>query len=151
MNFVRNAIARTAVTALATLTLPALAFAQGDWNKLDVIKSGALQIRATQLSQGNVKAQADVDECYARVMRPSIGYSRDVENCITKDFALTLLLAAGYEKSGQKDQANALDTAMRRRVSGVFLFFGIPQDQAGSFVAMLRDNAMQAIAQNEKK
>ena len=42
--------------------------AQSNWDKLEVIKKAAIEIRTLQKSQGNSKALAEIDECFGRIL-----------------------------------------------------------------------------------
>lgn len=121
--------------------------------KIKTIKAAAIEIRGIQKQQGNLKALAHIDECYSRVMRPSARYNREVEACLAKDFVIASVTAMFYSQlSPESRKANNLDPKrthdeMRRRLSGVFIFFGVPNDEAASFGKLLVENALQAVAQ----
>jgi hypothetical protein len=113
--------------------------AQSNWNKLEVVKKAAIEIRTIQKSQGNSKALAEIDECYGRILRPSNSYSPAVEACLTKDFLISTTMFAYYMQQSQVEKAQASQEGMRRRIASVFLFFGI-QNDAPAFGKMLVDN-----------
>jgi hypothetical protein len=113
--------------------------AQSNWNKLDVVKRAAIEIRSLQKSQGNSKALAEIDECYGRTLRPSSGYGPAVEACLTKDFVISTTMFAYYMQQSQDEKAKALADGMRRRIASAFLFFGI-QNDAPAFGKLLVDN-----------
>ena len=113
--------------------------AQSNWNKLEVVKKAAIEIRALQKSQGNSKALAEIDECYGRILRPSNSYSPAVEACLTKDFVISTTTFAYYMQQSQEEKAKAFADGMRRRIASTFLFFGI-QNDAPAFGNLLTNN-----------
>lgn len=125
-------------------------------SKMETIKAAALEIRSIQKQQGNLKAQVHIDECYAKVMRPSVAYGRDIEVCLAKDFVVASISAAFYSQlSPEGRKANNLDPKrtldeMHRRLGGTFMFFGVPRDEAADFGKLLVENALQAIQANEQ-
>jgi hypothetical protein len=120
-------------------------------SKMETIKAAAIEIRSIQKQQGNLIALSHIDECYAKVMRPSISYSKEVDACLTKDFVVATISAAFYSQlSPEGRKANNLDAKrtldeMRRRLGGTFIFFGVPGEEAAAFGKLLVENALQAI------
>ena len=113
--------------------------AQSNWNKLDVIKKAAIEIRTIQKSQGNSKALAELDECYGRILRPSNSYSPAVEACLTKDFVVSTTTFAFYMQLSQQEKAKGFADGMRRRIASTFIFFGV-QNDAPAFGKLLVEN-----------
>jgi hypothetical protein len=125
-------------------------------SKMETIKAAAIEIRGIQKQQGNLTALSHVDECYAKVMRPSISYGKEVDVCLTKDFVVASISAAVYSqlppearKANNLDAKRTLDE-MRRRLGGAFVFFSVPGEEAAAFGKLLRDNALQAIQATEQ-
>lgn len=148
---------RAAIFSAAILAIPFPAVADSTWNKIEVIKAAAIEIRGVQKMNGNLKALAEIDQCYSRVLRPSFKYNQDVEACLAKDFTIASITAAFYSQlSPEGQKANNLDPKrtldeMRRRLSATFLFFGIPVNEAAAFGKLLSESALQAIQAVEEK
>jgi hypothetical protein len=125
-------------------------------DKVATIKAAAIEIRRIQKQEGNLKALANVDECYGRVMRPSVSYGREVETCLAKDYVVASLTAAFYSQlSAEGRKANNLDPKrtldeLRRRLIAAFTFFGISGDEAAAFGKLLHENALQALQATEQ-
>jgi hypothetical protein len=117
---------------------------QGTWDKIDVMKRAAIEIRALQKSQGNSKALADIDECYGRVMRPSVSYNPAVEACLTKDFVISTTTFAYYMQQSQPEKAKPIIEGMRRRIAATFIFFGL-QNEAPAYGKLLVDNVARMV------
>jgi hypothetical protein len=124
--------------------------------RVATIKAAALEVRSIQKQQGNLNALANIDECYGRVMRPSVSYGREVEICLAKDYVVASLSAAFYSQlSAEGRKANNLDPKrtlddLRRRLVATFMFFGISGDEAAEFGKLLHENALQAIQATEQ-
>ena len=125
-------------------------------DRVATIKAAAIEIRGIQKQEGNLKALANIDECYGRVMRPGVSYGREVEICLTKDYVVASLTAAFYSQlSAEGRKANNLDPKrtldeMRRRLVATFGFFGVSGDDAAAFGKLLFENALQAVQAAEQ-
>jgi hypothetical protein len=124
--------------------------------RIATIKAAAIEIRGIQKQEGNLKALANIDECYGRVMRPGVSYGKEVEICLAKDYVVASLTAAFYSQlSAEGRKANNLDPKrtideMRRRLIATFTFFGIAGDEAAAFGKLLFENALQALQAAEQ-
>lgn len=149
----RHLFALLLVTLMPSIGVEA---AEATASKVETIKAAAIEIRSIQKQQGNLKAQTHIDECYAKVMRPSVSYGREIEVCLAKDFVVASISAAFYSQlSPEGRKANNLDPKrtldeMRRRLGGTFIFFGVPGDEAAAFGKLLVENALQAIQATEQ-
>jgi hypothetical protein len=132
---------------ISCLLCASSANAQSNWDKLDVVKKAAIEIRTLQKSQGNSKALAEIDECYGRVMRPSNSYSPAVEACLTKDFVVSTTTFAYYMQQSQEEKAKTIADGMRRRIASTFLFFGIQSD-APAFGNLLVNNVARLLRES---
>jgi hypothetical protein len=130
---------RSLIFIVYVFFLTSSANAQSNWNKLEVVKKAAIEIRTLQKSQGNSRALAEIDECYGRILRPSNSYGPAVEACLTKDFVISTTTFAYYMQQSQEEKAKAFADGMRRRIASTFLFFGI-QNDAPAFGKLLVDN-----------
>ena len=149
----RHLFALLLVTLIPSIDVGA---AEPTTSKVKTVNAAAIEIYSILKEQGNFKAQAHIDECYAKVMRPSVSYGREIEVCLVKDFVVSSISAAFYsELSPDGRKANNLDPnrtleEMRRRLAGTFMFFGVPGDEAAAFGNLLVKNALQAIQAVER-
>jgi hypothetical protein len=138
---------RTLIAIALWLFCMSTADAQSNREKLEVVKKAAIEIRTLQMSKGNSKPFAEIDECCGRILRPSNSYSPAVEACLTKDFVISTTTFAYYMQQSQAEKAKAFADGMRRRIASTFLFFGI-QNEAPAFGKLLVDNVARLLREN---